>query len=152
MAYETIIVEVEDHICVVTLNRPDALNALNDELLGELADALEDAQKNEKVRCIVLTGSEKAFAAGADISMMANKDHEKYISYFKNITSITTFDLKTQPNSISGQDLKEKFKIMSNVQYQPSIEQAIKSINLKEGDLLLITGSLYGAAEVLSLN
>ena len=74
MAYETIIVEVEDHICVVTLNRPDALNALNDALLGELADALEDAQKNEKVRCIVLTGSEKAFAAGADISVMANKN------------------------------------------------------------------------------
>ena len=45
MAYETIIVEVEDHICVVTLNRPDSLNALNDALLGELADALEDAQK-----------------------------------------------------------------------------------------------------------
>ena len=74
MAYETIIAEVEDHICVVTLNRPDALNALNELLLGELADALEDAQKNEKVRCIVLTGSEKAFAAGADISMMANKN------------------------------------------------------------------------------
>ena len=74
MAYETIISEVEDHICVVTLNRPDALNALNELLLGELADALEDAQKNEKVRCIVLTGSEKAFAAGADISIMANKN------------------------------------------------------------------------------
>ena len=86
------------------------------------------------------------------ISMMANKEHEKYISYFKDITSITTIDLKTQPNSISGKELKEKFKIMPNVQYQPSIEQAIKSINLKEGDLLLFTGSLYGAAEVLSLN
>jgi len=86
------------------------------------------------------------------VSMMANKEHEKYISYFKNISSITTIDLKTQPNSISGKDLREKFKIMPNVQYQPSIEQAIKSINLKEGDLLLITGSLYGAAEVLSLN
>ena len=86
------------------------------------------------------------------VSMMANKDHVKYIRYFKNITSITTIDLKTQPNSISGKDLKEKFKIMPNVQYQPTVEQAIKSINLKEGDLLLITGSLYGAAEVLSLN
>ena len=86
------------------------------------------------------------------VSMMANKEHEKYISYFKNISSITTIDLKTQPNSISGKDLKEKFKNMPNVQYQPSIVQAIKSINLKEGDLLLITGSLYGAAEVLSLN
>ena len=86
------------------------------------------------------------------ISMMANKEHKKYISYFKDISSITTIDLKTQPNSINGKDLKEKFKNMPNVQYQPSIEQAIKSINLKEGDLLLITGSLYGAAEVLSLN
>ena len=86
------------------------------------------------------------------ISMMANKEHEKYISYFKDISSITTIDLKTQPNSISGKDLKEKFKNMPNVQYQPNIEQAIKSINLQEGDLLLITGSLYGAAEVLSLN
>ena len=86
------------------------------------------------------------------ISMMANKEHEKYISYFKDISSITTIDLKNQPNSISGKDLKEKFKSMPNVQYQPSIEQAIKSINLKEGDLLLITGSLYGAAEVLNLN
>ena len=86
------------------------------------------------------------------VGMMANKEHEKYVSYFKNISSITTIDLKTQLKSISGKDLKEKFKIMPNVQYQPSIEQAIKSINLKKGDLLLITGSLYGAAEVLSLN
>ena len=86
------------------------------------------------------------------ISMMANKEHERYIGYFKDISSITTIDLKTQPNAISGKDLKEKFKSIPNVQYQPSIEQAIKSINLKEGDLLLITGSLYGAAEVLSLN
>ena len=75
-----------------------------------------------------------------------------YISYFKDVSSITTIDLKSQPNSISGKDLKKKFKTMPNVQYQPSIIEAIKSINLKEGDLLLITGSLYGAAEVLSLN
>ena len=86
------------------------------------------------------------------IGMMANKEHEKYISYFKDISSITTIDLKTQPNSISGKDLKEKFKCMPNVQYQPDIKQAIKSIDLKEGDLLLITGSLYGAAEILNLN
>ena len=86
------------------------------------------------------------------ISMMANKEHEKYISYFKDVSSITTIDLKSQPNSISGKDLKKKFKTMPNVQYQPGIIEAIKSINLKEGDLLLITGSLYGAAEVLSLN
>ena len=73
MAYETIIVEIEDHIALITLNRPDALNALNDQLLSELCDALAYAQSNEKVRCIVLTGSEKAFAAGADIKMMSSK-------------------------------------------------------------------------------
>ena len=70
MAYETIIVDVENHVALVTLNRPDALNALNAQLLGELADAMTACQNNDKVRCIVLTGSEKAFAAGADIAMM----------------------------------------------------------------------------------
>ncbi|MCR9111658.1 MAG: enoyl-CoA hydratase [Rhodobacteraceae bacterium] len=73
MAYETIIVEVEDHVAKITLNRPDALNALSSDLLGELVTALQDAQANEKVRCIVITGSEKAFAAGADIKMMSEK-------------------------------------------------------------------------------
>ena len=86
------------------------------------------------------------------ISMMANKEHKKYISYFKNISSFTTIDMISQVNSISGKELKDKFKSIPNVQYQPSIEEAIKSINLKEGDLILVTGSLYGAAEVLSLN
>ena len=53
------------------------------------------------------------------IGMMANKEHEKYINYLKDVSSITTIDLKTQPNSISGKDLKEKFKSIPNVQYQP---------------------------------
>ena len=74
MAYETIIVAIEDHISIITLNRPDFLNALSNQLLGELCDALGDVQRNDKVRCIVLTGSEKAFAAGADIKMMSNKN------------------------------------------------------------------------------
>ena len=73
MAYETIIVDVEDHVARITLNRPDAMNALNDALMTELADALEGCQSNEKVRCIILTGSDKAFAAGADIAMMKDK-------------------------------------------------------------------------------
>lgn len=73
MAYETIIVEVEDYVALVKLNRPDALNALNAQLLTELAGAMAAAQANDKVRCIVLTGSEKAFAAGADIKMMSEK-------------------------------------------------------------------------------
>ena len=86
------------------------------------------------------------------VGMMSNKRHEKYISYFKNITSLTTVDIPNQPNSISGKDLVKKFKNLPNVKFQPNILEAIKSINLKEGDILLITGSLYLAGEVLSLN
>ena len=73
MAYETIIVDVQAYVATITLNRPEALNALNSQLLGELCSALEAADQNEKVRCIVITGSEKAFAAGADISEMSKK-------------------------------------------------------------------------------
>ncbi|WP_422071207.1 enoyl-CoA hydratase [Tranquillimonas rosea] len=73
MAYKTIIVEIDEHVALIKLNRPDALNALNSALLGELGQALREADANEKVRCIVLTGSEKAFAAGADITEMADK-------------------------------------------------------------------------------
>lgn len=75
MAYETLIVEIEDYIALIRLNRPDALNALNARLVAELADALSAADANDKVRCIVLTGSEKAFAAGADIKEMAGKTY-----------------------------------------------------------------------------
>ncbi|MDA7423307.1 enoyl-CoA hydratase [Thalassococcus lentus] len=75
MAYETIIVEVEDHVATIKLNRPDALNALNSHLLGELSVALADCDKNEKVRCIIITGSAKAFAAGADIKEMSDKSY-----------------------------------------------------------------------------
>ncbi|KAE9632857.1 enoyl-CoA hydratase [Parasedimentitalea maritima] len=71
MAFETINVEVQDHVALIKLNRPDALNALNTLLLQELGSALEEADANDKVRCIVLTGSEKAFAAGADIKEMS---------------------------------------------------------------------------------
>ncbi|SHF13089.1 short chain enoyl-CoA hydratase [Loktanella atrilutea] len=73
MAYETIIVDTSDDIAVIRLNRPDALNALNQKLLGELCMALEEADGSDKVRCIIVTGSEKAFAAGADITEMADK-------------------------------------------------------------------------------
>ncbi|MXQ08194.1 enoyl-CoA hydratase [Alphaproteobacteria bacterium GH1-50] len=71
MAYKTINVTIDDHIATIQLNRPDAMNALNAELLSELAKAVTEADRNEKVRCIILTGSEKAFAAGADINEMA---------------------------------------------------------------------------------
>ena len=86
------------------------------------------------------------------LGMMANKDHEKYISYFKDISSLTTVDIPNQPNAISGKKLKENFKNFPNVQYKESIQQAIKSITLKENDLIIVTGSLYLAGEFLNLN
>ncbi len=73
MAFQTLNVDINDHVAMITLNRPSAMNALNSELLGELAQALKEAEANDKVRCIVLTGSEKAFAAGADIKEMSEK-------------------------------------------------------------------------------
>ncbi len=73
MGYENVIVEVEDHVGVIRLNRPEALNALNNQLLRELGEALRDMEGNARVRAVVLTGSEKAFAAGADIKEMAGK-------------------------------------------------------------------------------
>lgn len=73
MAYDTLIVEIKDDTALIRLNRPDAMNALNSALMRELAVAVTAAEANDKVRCIVITGSEKAFAAGADVREMAGK-------------------------------------------------------------------------------
>jgi len=86
------------------------------------------------------------------LGMMANKDHDEYISYFKNIKSLTIIDIPNQPNAINGNELKEKIKNFEDIKYQDSIENAIRSIDLKENDIILITGSLYLAGEVLNLN
>ena len=71
MSYENILVETRDKIGVIQLNRPKALNALNDKLMDELGEALSRFDVDENIGCIVITGSEKAFAAGADIAAMA---------------------------------------------------------------------------------
>lgn len=73
MAYETILVEVKGKVGVVTLNRPQALNALNGQLIGEINTAIDGFEKDAGIGCIVLTGSEKAFAAGADIKEMQGR-------------------------------------------------------------------------------
>ncbi len=75
MAYKTIVVEIEDSIASIRLNRPDALNALSSELMAELGEAMVEADANDRVRVILLSGSEKAFAAGADIKEMADKSY-----------------------------------------------------------------------------
>ncbi len=86
------------------------------------------------------------------LGMMANKDHNEYMSFFKDISTLTTIDIPNQPNSIKGGELKDKLNGFSNVNYKESIEDAIKSIPVKENDIILITGSLYLAGEVLNLN
>ena len=83
---------------------------------------------------------------------MANKDHQKFIGYFKNITSITTIDIPNQPYSMKGKDLKIKLKNFKNIEHKENIFEAIRSIPVKKNDLILITGSLYLAGEVLNLN
>lgn len=80
MSYETIKVENKGAVSLITLNRPQALNALNSQLMKELSTALDIAEKDASVRCIVITGSDKAFAAGADIKEMQPKTYMEAFS------------------------------------------------------------------------
>jgi Enoyl-CoA hydratase/carnithine racemase len=81
MSFETLIVETPSAgVTLIRLNRPEALNALNSTLLGELSLALDAAEADEAVRCLVITGSEKAFAAGADIKEMSDKTYAQMFS------------------------------------------------------------------------
>ncbi|TKT74948.1 enoyl-CoA hydratase [Aquamicrobium sp. LC103] len=75
MAYETILVETRGKVGLITLNRPQALNALNSTVLKDVVAALESFEANPAIGAIVLTGSEKAFAAGADIKEMHQKSY-----------------------------------------------------------------------------
>ncbi|MDR5732872.1 enoyl-CoA hydratase [Caballeronia sp. LZ025] len=81
MTYENVLVETRGRVGLITLNRPKALNALNDALMDELGSALKAFDADENIGAIVLTGSEKAFAAGADIGMMAGYS---YMDVYKN--------------------------------------------------------------------
>lgn len=93
MPYEMILTETRGHVGLITLNRPKAMNALNNLLLNEMMDALDKFDKDDNVGAMVITGNEKAFAAGADIKEMANKssqemEDEKRVSIFGRIMSI----------------------------------------------------------------
>ena len=83
---------------------------------------------------------------------MANKDHNEYMKYFKDIKSLTTIDIPNQPNAINGSELKDKIKNFKDIKYKNSIKDAITSIDLQENDIIIITGSLYLAGEILNLN
>ena len=75
MAYDNILVETKGSVGIITLDRPDALNALNAALISDVGQALDGFEGDDNIGCIVLTGSSKAFAAGADISEMAPKSY-----------------------------------------------------------------------------
>ena len=75
MAYDTLIVETDGPVTLIRLNRPEALNALNNQLMDELTAALDAAEADPAIGAMVITGSERAFAAGADIKEMASKSY-----------------------------------------------------------------------------
>ncbi len=75
MQYADLLIETHGRVAVIRLNRPKALNALNDNMMNELGDALYKFDADKNIGCIILTGSEKAFAAGADIAAMAEYDY-----------------------------------------------------------------------------
>ena len=83
MSYETIIVETRGHVGLIRLNRPQALNALNSVLIRELSRAVDAFEADGNIRCLLITGSEKAFAAGADIKEMVDKTfNEAFLGNF----------------------------------------------------------------------
>ena len=73
MSYQNILVETKGRVGVIRLNRPQALNALNRALIAELSQAIEAFDADDAIGCMLITGNEKAFAAGADIKEMADK-------------------------------------------------------------------------------
>ncbi len=75
MTEKNVLIEVKDRLIIARLNRPEALNALNDELMDELSAVVDKYESNENLKCLILTGSEKAFAAGADIRQMQPKSY-----------------------------------------------------------------------------
>lgn len=83
MAYETLLTDVEEGVAVITLNRPDQMNAFNNQLMDELTAALDAFESDDSIGCIVITGSKKAFAAGADIKEMRGQSYvDAYYSDF----------------------------------------------------------------------
>ena len=75
MTEKNVLTETRENVIITTLNRPDALNALNDQLMDELSLVVDEYEKNNDLKCLILTGSEKAFAAGADIKQMQPKSY-----------------------------------------------------------------------------
>ena len=104
MSYETVLVEQHDAVTLVRLNRPQALNALNSQVLDDLIDVFAKYDADPAQRCLVLTGSEKAFAAGADIKQMADKPMADFYleDFFAKWTSHVTATRKPWIAAVAG--------------------------------------------------
>lgn len=94
MAYEFILVHREEPIAIVQINRPKQLNALNGSVMNELTSALEELDKDDAIRCLIVTGNERAFGAGADIKDMANATpvemlQKNWIAHWDRIKKVT---------------------------------------------------------------
>src|SRR5512147_882515 len=140
MTYEMILTETRGHVGLIRLNRPQAMNALNNQLMRELMDALEAFDKNEAVGAMVITGNEKAFAAGADIKELADKsiqqmmDHD-HIAFFGRIRTIQ----KPVIAAVSGWALGGGFEVAL------SCDMIIASESAKFGQPEINLGVIPGA-------
>lgn len=83
MSYQNITVSTEDGYAVITLNRPDVLNALNQATMDELVQVLEELERGEQVRCVILTGAGRAFAAGADVKEMTGSSAAQMLAGYR---------------------------------------------------------------------
>ena len=87
------------------------------------------------------------------VGMMSNKNHQEFLDNFINkISSLTVIDIPNQPNAITGQELKKKLNGFKKISYKNNIKEALENLELKSNDIVLVTGSLYLAGEVLNLN
>ena len=103
MAYETVLTSVEENVGIIRMNRPEALNVLNAQLLSDLNDALKSFLQDDGVRCIIIAGSEKAFSAGADLKDMSSRRPTDMLNRFRSsIFTVLRQALKPVIAAVSG--------------------------------------------------
>ena len=114
MNFETLLIEAPaEGVALIRLNRPRQYNALNTTLLGELGAALEQFETDDAVKVVIITGSEKAFAAGADIAEMVGKSGEEMLQMIQSVTGWKAISTFSKPTicSVSGMALGGGFAI-----------------------------------------
>jgi enoyl-CoA hydratase len=100
MTYESVLTSIEDNVGIIQMNRPETLNVLSSQLLGELNDALRSFLHDKEVRCVIIAGSEKAFCAGADLKEMGSRRLMEIVDRFA--TSVFTMLRRAQKPVIAA--------------------------------------------------